>query len=113
MLKHFVLSILFSIFFLSCSTIHFKSRGSIPLNFSPESGSLKEVEIKGTKEFYLGGFIPYRHDIFIDEEVAKAGYSNLSKINIDATNTVGNMLISVVTLGFYCPRQYVIKGFTK
>lgn len=113
MLKHFVLLIILSSFFSSCSTIRFRSRGSIPLSFNSETGNSKEVEIKGSKEFYLGGFIPYHHDVFLDEEISKAGYTTLSKISLDDTNTLKNMLISVGTLGFYCPRQYIIKGLTK
>lgn len=113
MLKYFVLSIFFSFFIISCSTIHYKSRGSVPVYLSNETNHSKEVEIKGTREFFLGGFIPYHHDVLLDEEVSRAGYSSLAKISIDDTNTIKNMLISFGTLGFYCPRQYIIKGFSK
>lgn len=113
MSKLFVLFLFSCCFFTSCSTIRFRSKGSIPLNFSSEAGATKEVAVKGSKEFFLGGFIPYHHDVFIDDEVYKAGHSNLSKVMIDDTNSLKNMAISFVTLGFYCPREYVIKGFTK
>lgn len=113
MFNHLVLFSLSFALFTNCSTILFRSRGRTPISLTNEIGQTKEVEIRGSKDFFLGGFIPYRHDVFIDEEVSKAGFPTLSKLSIDDTNTLKNMVISVATLGFYCPRQYVIKGLSK
>lgn len=101
------------VLFAGCSTIHYRSRNRVPVQLDHNPKHNKITEIKGSEEFYLGGFIPRYQEVFIDEVVGKAGYKGMSKITIEDRSTFFNMLISVCTLGFYTPRDYVIRGFTE
>ena len=104
---------LFLIFLTSaCSEIHYRSKNSIPLSFKHNSDHKRFVKIKGSQEFFLGGFIPHHQDVFIDEEVHKAGVETLSKMEVEDHHRFVNYLIATLTLGFYTPRDYVITGFT-
>jgi hypothetical protein len=96
----------------ACSEIHYRSKNSIPLSFKHNSDHKRFVKIKGSQEFFLGGFIPHHQDVFLDEEVHKAGVQTLSKMEVEDHHRFVNYLIATLTLGFYTPRDYVITGFT-
>ena len=97
---------------MSCTTIHFRSKNSIPVTFSGNPQHQKEVSIEGQRDFYFWGIEPEHHEVFIDEEVKKAGYSGLSKLVIYEQKNPQDMLISFLTFGIYLPRAYTITGFT-
>jgi hypothetical protein len=95
-----------------CTTIHFRSKNSIPVSFEGNPKHQKEVAIVGHRPFYFWGVEPEHHEVFIDEEVRKAGYDGISKLVIYEQKNPQDILISFLTLGFYLPRGYTITGYT-
>ena len=96
----------------SCTTIHFRSNNTIPVTFDGNPQHKKEVTITGKRDFYFWGAEPEEHEVFIDEEVRKAGYDGMSKLIIYEQKNPQDMLISFLTLGLYLPRAFTITGFT-
>ena len=96
----------------SCTTIHFRSNNSVPVSFDGNPKHQKEVSIVGHRHFYFWGLEPEEHEVFIDDEVRKAGYDGISKVIIYEQKNPQDMLISFLTLGLYLPRGYTIAGFT-
>jgi hypothetical protein len=96
----------------SCTTIHFRSQNSIPVSFEGNPKHRREVSIVGHKQFYFWGLEPEEHEVFIDEEVKKAGYDSISKVIIYEQKNSQDILISFLTFGLYMPRGYTITGFT-
>ncbi len=97
---------------VSCTTIHFRSNNSIPVSFEGNPKHLKEVSVTGARHFYFWGVNPEHHEVFIDEEVRKAGYEAISKVIIYENKEPQDILISFLTFGLYLPRAYTITGFT-
>lgn len=95
-----------------CTTIHFRSNNTIPVSFEGNPSYQKEVSIVGHRDFYFWGVEPEEHEVFIDEEVRKAGYDGISKVIIYEQKNPQDILISFLTLGFYLPRGFTITGFT-
>ena len=95
-----------------CTTIHFRSNNSIPVSFEGNPRHQKEVSIVGHRHFYFWGVEPEEHEVFIDEEVRKAGHDGISKLVIYEQKNPQDILISFLTFGLYLPRGYTITGFT-
>jgi hypothetical protein len=106
-----ILSLFFLVAFAGCTTIHYRSKNTIPVSFEGNSKHQKEVFIEGHRHFYFWGVEPEHHEVFIDEEVRKAGYDGISKLVIYEQKNPQDTLISFLTLGFYLPRGYTITGF--
>lgn len=105
-----------SLFFMatlmvSCTTIHYRSKNTVPVTFEGNPAHRKEVTITGQKNFYFWGISPEHQTVYLDEEVRKAGYDGLSKLIIYEQKNPQQNLISFLTLGFYLPRGYTITGF--
>jgi hypothetical protein len=96
----------------SCTTIHFRSKNTVPVTFEGNPAHRKEVTITGQKNFYFWGISPEHETVYLDEEVRNAGYDGLSKLIIYEQKNAQQNLISFLTLGFYLPRGYTITGFT-
>lgn len=96
----------------SCTTIHFRSNNTVPVSFEGNPKHQKEVSIVGHRDFYFWGVEPDEHEVFIDEEVRKAGFDGISKLIIYEHKNPQDILISFLTLGLYLPRGYTITGFS-
>ena len=107
-----ILSILFLITSVSCTTIHFRSHNSVPVSFEGNPKHQKEVSITGHQDFYFWGASPEFHEVFINEEVRKAGYEGISKLIIYEQKNPQDILVSFLTFGLYMPRAYTITGFS-
>ena len=107
-----IFSFLFLLISVSCTTIHFRSHQSVPVSFEGNPKHLKEVSISGKHHFYFWGVKPEYHEVFIDEEVRKAGYESISKLIIYEQKNPQDILISFLTFGLYLPRAYTITGYT-
>ena len=106
------LSLLFLGFSLvSCTTIHFRSKGSIPVSFEGNPSQTKLIEIAGDRNFSFWGIDPDHHTVFIDEVVREAGYDGISKVVLYEPKSPENNLISFLTLGLFLPRSYVVQGY--
>ncbi len=97
---------------VGCTTIHFRSNNTIPVSFEGNPKHRKEVSVSGKRNFIFWGLEPEHHEVFIDEEVRKAGFEAISKTIIYEHKYTTDTLISFLTLGFYVPRGYTITGFT-
>lgn len=97
---------------VGCTTIHFRSKNSIPVTFEGNPQHRKEISIVGHRHFYFWGVEPSEHVVFIDEEVRKAGYEGISKLIIYEQKNPQDMLISFLTFGLYLPRGFTITGFS-
>lgn len=106
-----ILSLLILIAVTGCTTIHFRSKNTVPVTFDGNPKQQKEVEIVGHSHFYFWGIEPEHHEVFIDEEVRKAGYDGISKLVIYEQKNPQDILISFLTLGLYLPRGYTISGY--
>ncbi len=95
----------------SCTTIHFRSKNTVPVSFDGNPDQQKEVSLNGKRDFYFWGLNPDHHDVFIDEEVRHAGYEGLSKVIIYEQKSAQEILISFLTFGIYLPRSFIITGF--
>lgn len=95
-----------------CTTIHFRSKNTIPVSFEGNPEHRKEVSIIGHRDFLFWGVEPEHHEVFIDEEVRRAGYDGMSKLVIYEHKNPQDILISFLTLGIYMPRGFTITGFT-
>lgn len=97
---------------VGCTTIHFRSNSSVPVTFAGNPDHQKEVMIEGQRDFYFWGLQPEHEEVFIDEEVRKAGYDGLSKAIIYEHKNTQQTLISFLTLGIYLPKGYTITGYS-
>lgn len=111
-MKHILSSFVFLATISGCTTIHYRSKNTIPVSFEGNPKHQKEVSIVGHKHFYFWGAEPDEQEVFIDEEVRQAGYDGISKLIIYEQKDPQDILISFLTLGFYLPRGYTITGFT-
>ncbi len=96
----------------SCTTIHFRSKNTIPVTFEGNPGHQKEVNIVGERKFYFWGVKPEHHVVYIDEEVRDAGYDGVSKLIVYEHKSPQDILISFLTFGIFMPRGYTITGFS-
>ncbi len=94
-----------------CTTIHFRSNNSIPVTFEGNPKHQKEISVVGHRHFYFWGVEPDEHEVFIDEEVRRAGYDGISKVVLYEQKNPQDILISFLTLGLYLPRGYTITGY--
>jgi hypothetical protein len=97
---------------VGCTTTHYRSNNTVPVSFSGNPEHRKEVSISGKRDFYFWGLSPDQHEVFIDEEVRKAGFDGISKVIIYEQKNPQEMLISFLTFGLYLPRAFTITGFT-
>ncbi len=95
-----------------CSTIHFRSNNSIPVQLNGNPNQTTEVTITGKRNFYFWGLNPEHEEVIIDEVVRKAGYDGLSKLIIYEKKTPEEILISILTFGIYLPHSFTITGYT-
>jgi len=110
-MKHISFIFLASIF-ASCTTIHFRSNNSVPVTFAGNPEHRKEVSIEGKRDFYFWGIEPDHQEVYIDEEIRKAGFDGISKVIVYEQRSPTETLISFLTFGFYLPRSWTITGFT-
>ena len=97
---------------VSCTTIHFRSNNTIPVSFEGNPKHPKEIAVTGQRNFYFWGVDPEYHEVFIDEEVRKAGYDAISKLIIYEQKNPQDILISFLTFCLYIPRAYTITGYS-
>lgn len=97
---------------VGCSTVHFRSNHTIPVSFDGNPDHQKEILIEGHRDFMWWGTDPEHHTVYVDEEVAKAGYDSISKVIIYEQKNPQDILIKFLTFGIYIPTGYTIMGFT-
>ena len=107
-----LISLLFLMSAVSCTTLHFRSQNSIPVSFKGNPNHKSEISIVGHRSFYFWGLNPEHEEVIIDEEVRKAGYDGISKLIIYENKDPQDILISFLTFGVYLPRAYTITGFS-
>jgi hypothetical protein len=96
---------------VSCTTMHFRSGGTVPVSFDGNPSQTKLIEISGDRNFMFWGIDPDHHTVLIDEVVREAGYDGISKVVVYEPKSPENNLISFLTLGIFLPRSYVVQGY--
>jgi hypothetical protein len=107
-----LLSLIFISSLFGCTTIHFRSKNTIPVSFDGDPKEQHEVTITGKRNFYWWGLDPEHQEVFVDEVVRHAGYEGLSKLIIYEKKTPQEVLISFLTFGIYLPHSFSITGYT-
>ena len=107
-----ILNLTLLAFLVSCSTIHFRSNNSVPVTFEGNGHHQKKIEISQKRDFYFWGVEPEHHNVYVDEEVKKAGYNSISKVIIYEHKHPWDIVIKFLTFGIYMPTGFTITGFT-
>jgi len=94
--------------FSGCTTTHFKNSGTLPIltGVGPSFEGRSEVEIQ--KDFFLWGFLPETHTIWVDHVVAKMGFESGANIEIEEQSSWKNTIFSILSLGMFLPKSYKI-----
>jgi len=113
MIKALVLKILIATtvtFLVSCSSLHFKSNGTIVVAVGHNEKIENIFEVRSQRDFYLWGLYPTNYDILIDQELAQLGasYAVLLKIGLDDKKYWTSLGYQILTFGMYQPVYYSI-----
>lgn len=106
-------SLIFSILMSSCTTIHYRSRGHIPVFYSGKREHRKEFTHSENLEFYFWGLYPKSHVIYLDDVGKTHGMEAISKFEIEEFSTTGDFFKSIFSLGMFIPRRLKISGYGK
>jgi hypothetical protein len=112
-LKRWTLIVSSTVFLSACGSIKYQSLNKIPVSFEYNPIHSKEVLLKGRKKFYMWGFIPGSHLVYVDQIADKAGIKEMSGVMIKEDRSVLDRLMAFVTFGMFVPVEYHISGFTK
>jgi len=99
--------------FSACSNVRFRSESNLPITFAGKPREQKEITLTIKKDFLLWGLAPSYQTIYLDKEVEDAGHGSLSKAIIYEKRVSQDVLLSIITLGFYMPKTYIVTGFTE
>ncbi len=114
-MKQGFLALLLVLCTFSCSTMHFRvsANPDSEVHFTGNPADTREVSFQINREFLLWGLVPAHQTVYIDKELENIGLRSISKLIIYEKRTTGDVLASIVTLGFYNPRTFIITGFTE
>ena len=80
---------------------------------SPQQFHPVKFEMEEKLDFYMFGLYPKVYKISLDELAAKNGFFSMSGLRIFEYLNVGDLILSVLSLGLYTPRRIVIQGLAK
>ncbi len=109
---NFLTLTIFTALLVSCSSLHFKSTGRIPVSLTPQREHTKKVSFKVKKDFYLWGMIPKQHEVNVDEVYSEQGYNSIAEVRFYEDRDFWDTALSIATLGLYIPRTYIFEGKT-
>jgi hypothetical protein len=112
-LKRWTLILSSSLLLSACGSIKYQSLNKIPVSFEYNPNHTKEVLLKGRKKFYMWGFIPGSHLVYVDQIAYQSGIKEMSGVVIKEDRSVMDRFMSFVTFGMFVPVEYHISGFTK
>lgn len=108
LIGHFI----FLVLFCSCTTVHYRSSGKMEVTLAARVEHDHRVEARGHKEFYLWGKIPTSdHTVFLDKELWDQGLVSAANLNITEYQSMGDMIVSWLSLGMYIPVRYKITAY--
>ncbi len=93
---------------LGCTTMHFRSSGHTKTLVGVKAGHDHRDQVQGERKFFLWGFIPQSHIVWVDQEVINMGLQSGSNISVRVYQTWGNFLLTVLTFGMYIPKNYEV-----
>ena len=97
---------------LGCSTVQITSETLVPVAFEKKASHTKDISIKGAQDFYLWGLFPSARPIRIDKVFAEKGIQSVAEFEIESFRSMENLGWTFLTLGFYAPKSYILKGKT-
>jgi hypothetical protein len=107
---HITFTFLILVFVTSCSSLHFKSHGNIPVLMGHHEEADTLFEIRSHRDFYLWGYYPNNHFVYLDEELASEGAVDavIVKFGLDDRKYWNSLLYQILTFGMYQPVYYFI-----
>jgi hypothetical protein len=101
------------VFLNACGTIHYRSDGKIPITFHDKIDHTRPFEVTTSKEFYLFGLVPRKHQFYIDAFFSQLGIIDVSRLKIQEYSTPLDNFLTILSLGFYTRRTLILSGTTK
>jgi len=74
----------------------------------PKEGHDDIREFRDHKNFFLWGLLPQKHYVFLDRKVQDLGHISGANFHIEEYQSFMSMMISVITLGMWIPKDYRI-----
>ena len=96
-----------------CSAIEIKSKNKIPISFTPLRDHVQEFKVKTRREYFLWGSVPGNQDLYVDKIVASRGIESLAQVRVYEFSSGADTFWTIVSLGLYSPKTYVIEGKTE
>ncbi len=95
----------------SCSTIEYRSRGTIPVFISPRPKHHVKVEASGTLKFYLCGLIPQKQVVNVDKDLSDTGIMSATQLELYEFIRPEDLFWSLLTFGVYTPKSYRLSAY--
>ncbi|MDA8793454.1 Bor family protein [Bacteriovoracaceae bacterium] len=99
-----------SLFLFSCSQLHLTSSQNNEYSFGRRANHTLEFKVPIAQEFFLWGLFPEKGEINLEKSLGAAGVHSAAELQIIEETDWKDTLWSVLSLGLYMPRHYVIKG---
>jgi hypothetical protein len=95
----------------ACTTVHFRSKGQIPVYIGPTDAHVVRRHVIGQIEFYMWGLIPRSHFVLVDELIMDEGFVSAANVASYEYQTFWDLFFSVASLGIYIPKHYRLDFF--
>lgn len=101
------LSLIFNlVFFISCSSVKFKSSDIIPISLEENENHKLDIKERVETSFYLWGLLPSQHIVEVDKEFEKKGHTVASNLEIVEVEKNKKFLWTVLSFGLYIPQTF-------
>lgn len=85
----------------------------MPINFGKIEGNQIPIKIERTEGFYLWGFVPSSREVFLDDLLIEHEFTNISSLQITEKFIFSQFVASILTLGLYVPKSFILEGFSQ
>ena len=94
----------------SCTQLQFHSEEKIPIWGQEKELPARYFQIHKMARYYLWGLYPSKVDILLDDLIIQEGYDKAYDLKISEYQTWDNLLMELLTLGMYIPKNYSLSG---
>ena len=101
---------LITILFLvsACTSLHFRNSGQTEVPLGKKEGHSDEDSIEGERNYFLWGFVPRNHVVYVDREITDKGYYSGANVEVGEYQSYLNFFFSVISFGMWIPKNYRI-----
>ena len=89
--------------------MHFRSSGQTDIPLGLKEGHKDKDEIKGQRNYFLWGYVPRTHVVYVDKEIVDKGYFSGANLEVSEYQTFLNFILSVISFGMYIAKNYSIR----